>query len=106
MPSYPWYYFLIHHRESRVSRQYHYRTHPPHELLGVRTRDDTEFELRWRKVLHLATIPWHAHHKLQGQVLLPAAAFCVLGLDAARVLLDGRSASLIELLDLEFDCGI
>src|SRR3569833_4252438 len=106
MPSYPWVLSQIHHRESRVSSQYHYRTHPPHELLGVRTRDDTEFELRWRNVLQLATIQWLEHHKFQGQVLLPASAYCVMALDAARVLLDGRSASLIELQDLELHSGI
>src|SRR3569833_1651573 len=104
MPSYPWVLSQIHHRESRVSRQYHYRTHPPHELLGVRTRDDTEFELRWRNVLQLATIPWLEHHKFQGQVLLPASAYCVMALDAARVLLDGRLVSLFVFLVFVFFC--
>ncbi len=106
MPSYPWDHTQLHHRESRISRQYHFRTHPPHELLGVRTRDDTEFELRWRNVLRLDKVPWIEHHKFQGQALLPASAYCIMALDAARIALNGRSASVIELQDLEFMSGI
>lgn len=105
-PTYPWDHSQIHYRESRVSRQYHFRTHGPHELLGVRTRDDDEYELRWRNILKLDKIPWIEHHKFQGQALLPASAYCVMAVDAARVVLAGRDASLIELENLQFQSGI
>ncbi|WYZ43342.1 hypothetical protein EsH8_VI_001041 [Colletotrichum jinshuiense] len=106
LPSYPWDHSQTHYRESRIAHQYHFREQGPHELLGVRTRDDTEFELRWRNILKLETVPWIQHHKFQGQALLPASAYCVLALDAAKAVLNGRQASVVELTDLEFMSGI
>ncbi|KAK6222232.1 beta-ketoacyl synthase [Colletotrichum tabaci] len=106
LPSYPWDHSQMHFRESRVAHQYQFRQQGPHELLGVRTRDDTEFELRWRNILKLETVPWIQHHKFQGQALLPASAYCVLALDAARAFLNGRPAAVVELTDLEFMSGI
>lgn len=105
-PSYAWDHSQIHLRESRIASQYHYRQQPPHELLGVRTRDDNQFELRWRNVLKQDKLPWIEGHKFQGQALLPASAYCIMALDAAKVVLNGRPASMVELQDLEFLSGI
>ncbi|KAK3388686.1 hypothetical protein B0T20DRAFT_484257 [Sordaria brevicollis] len=105
-PHYPWDHSHTYYRESRVSRQYHFRTHKPHELLGIRTRDDNEHELRWRNIMKYEKLPWVQGHKFQGQALLPASAYCIMVLDAARVLLDNRAASVVELRDLKFMAGI
>ncbi|CCC12736.1 PKS4 [Sordaria macrospora] len=105
-PNYPWDHSHTYYRESRVSRQYHFRTHKPHELLGIRTRDDNEHELRWRNIMKYAKLPWAQGHKFQGQALLPASAYCIMVLDAARVLLGDRAASVVELRDLRFMAGI
>jgi acyl transferase domain-containing protein len=96
----------MYYRESRIAKQYHFRTDAPHELLGVRTRDDTEYEMRWRNILKLDKLPWIAGHDFQGQALLPASGYCVMARDAAKVVLNGRPASLIELEELEFPSGI
>lgn len=106
VPSYPWDHSQIHYRESRISRQYHFKTEKPHELLGVRTRDDNKYLLRWRNVLKLEKLPWARHHSFQGQALLPASAYLVMTLDAARFALAGRPASTVELQDLTFPSGI
>ncbi|KAI1407320.1 beta-ketoacyl synthase domain-containing protein [Hypoxylon sp. FL1857] len=106
LPSYPWDHSQIHYRESRLSRQFHFKSEAPHELLGVRTRDDNEHELRWRNILKLEKIPWAEHHSFQGHALFPASAYCVMALDAARYLLNGRPASLVELHDLEILSGM
>jgi acyl transferase domain-containing protein len=107
MPCYPWDHSQVHYRESRISRQYHFRNSAPHELLGVRTRDDDdEFELRWRNILRPEKTAWLEHHSFQGQPLLPASAYCVMALDAARAFLDGRSASVIEIRDLDIISGL
>ncbi|KAB5585722.1 putative polyketide synthase [Coniochaeta sp. 2T2.1] len=105
-PTYPWDHSQTYYRESRVAKQYHFRTDAPHELLGSRTRDDTEYELRWRNILKLDKLPWISGHDFQGQALLPASGYCVMARDAAKVVLAGRAASLIELEDLEFPSGI
>ncbi|KUI67109.1 Nonribosomal peptide synthetase 14 [Cytospora mali] len=105
-PSYAWDHSQIYLRESRIASQYHSRQQPPHELLGVRTRDDNQFELRWRNILKLDKLPWVEGHKFQGQALLPASAYCVMALDAAKSILNARTASIVELQDLEFLSGI
>ncbi|KAK4112601.1 ketoacyl-synt-domain-containing protein [Canariomyces notabilis] len=105
-PFYPWDHSLVHYRESRISRQYHFKTGKPHELLGVRTRDDNKHQLRWRNILKLEKLEWVKHHSFQGQALLPASAYLVMALDAARVALSSRSATLVELQDLQFPRGI
>ncbi|KAK0611417.1 hypothetical protein B0T14DRAFT_440480 [Immersiella caudata] len=105
-PTYQWDHSQQYYRESRLSRRHHFRTHRPHELLGVRTRDDNDFELRWRNILKLDKLPWIEHHSFEGQALLPASAYLVMALDAARVALGSRAASLVELRDLTFASGI
>lgn len=108
LPTYPWDHSKVHWRESRLSEQYHFRQQPPHELLGVRTRDDSSYEMRWRNVLTLDNIPWASGHKFQGQALLPASAYCVMAFDAAKVLLadHSKASAVIELSDLKFVSGI
>ncbi|AEO59619.1 polyketide synthase [Thermothelomyces thermophilus ATCC 42464] len=105
-PSYPWNHSQKFYRESRISRQYHFKVDRPHELLGVRTRDDNKHQLRWRNILSYHKLPWAKHHSFQGQALLPASAYLVMTLDAARIALAGRQASVVELRNLEFHSGI
>ncbi|KAI0131506.1 ketoacyl-synt-domain-containing protein [Daldinia grandis] len=106
LPTYPWDHSQIYHRESRISRQFHHKTAPPHELLGARTRDDSEHELRWRNMLRLEKLPWVEHHSFQGHALLPASAYCIMALEAARTIIKDRPASLVELQDLQILSGI
>lgn len=108
LPTYPWDHSQIHWRESRLSEQYHFPKHPPHELLGVRTRDDDSFEMRWRNILTRDNLPWIVGHQFQGQALLPASAYCVMAFGAADVHLGSHSGApaVVELDDLEFTSGI
>ena len=105
-PLYPWDHSQPFYRESRLARQFHFKPDKPHELLGVRTRDDNKHELRWRNILKLEKLTWVEHHSFQGQALLPASAYMVMTLDAARVALAGRQASIVELRDLRFLSGV
>ncbi|KAI0413002.1 hypothetical protein F5X98DRAFT_366880 [Xylaria grammica] len=95
-PSYPFDHSVGYWREAEA----------PHELLGVRAREDNQYEMKWRNILKLDEIPWLEHHSFQGQALLPASAYCVMALDAARFFLAGRPASLVELRDVEILSGI
>ncbi|KAK4466132.1 hypothetical protein QBC42DRAFT_193632 [Cladorrhinum samala] len=105
-PSYPWDHSQIHWRESRISREYHFKTEKPHELLGVRTRDDDKHQMRWRNILRPEKLPWTRHHSFQGQPLLPASAYLIMALDAAQVAAAGKPACLVEIRDLRFPSGI
>lgn len=106
LPPYPFDHSIAYWRESRISHQYNFRNEAPHELLGVRGREDTAYEWKWRNILTMDLIPWLEHHSFQDQALLPASAYCVMALDAARYFLAGRPASLIELINFEIFSGI
>ncbi|CAN8104139.1 unnamed protein product [Discula destructiva] len=108
LPTYSWDHSQIYWRESRLSIQYHFRSHSPHELLGVRTRDDNKFAMRWRNVLKIEDLPWLVGHKFQGQALLPASAYCSMAFDAAKVVMQSHpeAPTVVELLDLELLSGI
>ena len=106
LPSYPWDHSQSHFRESRLARQYLNKNAYPHELLGVRSPEDSEQELRWRNILKPKTIPWLKDHKFQGQIIVPAAAYCIMALDAARVLATGQPIGMVELQDLDISSAI
>ncbi|KAK0663405.1 putative polyketide synthase [Cercophora samala] len=105
-PSYPWDHSQIYWRESRLSRQYHFKLAMPHELLGVRTRDDSMHLLRWRNVLKFDKLSWAKHHRFQNHPLLPASAYVIMAVDAAKASATESTISLIELRDLKFYRGI
>ncbi|KAI1108202.1 hypothetical protein F5Y14DRAFT_445648 [Nemania sp. NC0429] len=91
LPLYPFDHSVSYSRDTRISHLHNFREEGPHELLG----------LKWRNLLTLDSIPWLEHHRFQDQALLPASAYCVMALDAARSFLGDRPASLIELLDFK-----
>ncbi|KAL2280264.1 hypothetical protein FJTKL_12713 [Diaporthe vaccinii] len=101
LPSYPWDHKQILWKESRYNKQIRLRTEGPHELLGSRTGDDTDFEPRWRNYLKLDEIPWLQDHIIQNQIITPAATYCVMALEAAKVLCKGKSVKSIELRNID-----
>lgn len=100
LPTYAWDHKQVLWRESRLNRQVRSRQDPPHELLGSRTPDDTEYEPRWRNFLKLEEMPWLKSHRIQNQIIVPAAAYCVMALEAAKVLGRGKHVQSIELLNV------
>ncbi|KAL8780315.1 MAG: hypothetical protein Q9213_006513 [Squamulea squamosa] len=100
LPSYPWDHKQPLFRESRLNKQIRLRTDRPHELLGNRTPDDTDYEPRWRNFLKLDEMPWLRDHRIQNQIIVPAATYCVLALEAARTLGRGKQIESIELSNM------
>lgn len=106
LPSYPWDHSQLHYRESRLSRQYLRRRDFPNELLGTRTSDDSDFELRWRNILKPNESIWLKDHRFQGQIIVPAAAYCIMALDAGRALSVDQPIKTIEIRNLSIHSGI
>lgn len=100
LPTYPWDHKQILFRESRLNKQTRSRVDRPHELLGSRTPDDTDYEPRWRNFFKLEEMPWLRHHCIQNQIIAPAATYCVMALEAARILGRGKHVESIELLNI------
>lgn len=101
LPTYPWDHGQPYWTESRLSKEYRSRNSRPHELLGHRSPGSPENEIKWRNILRREEVPWLPDHKIQGQVLLPAGAFCAMILDASLAMIGDRAVTLLELLDVE-----
>ncbi|KAE8409526.1 hypothetical protein BDV37DRAFT_78743 [Aspergillus pseudonomiae] len=105
LPSYQWEHNQVHWREGRLSKQY--RGRPPfHELLGTRLPGDVEHAPRWRNILRGDEVPWLRDHRFQGQIIVPAAAYCVMAVSAAQSLSKGLPVETIEITDLEIENAI
>ena len=106
LPTYAWDHSQTFWTESRQSRRYRLRSKPRHDLLGERFPDDLEFDMRWRNTLRVSETPWLAGHRVQGQIVFPAAGYLVMALEASKELAPGQPVSMVELLDVEISRAI
>ncbi|SCO19757.1 unnamed protein product [Fusarium fujikuroi] len=100
LPSYTWNHNKVHWKESRISRRYRLADKAPHELLGRRTPDDSEFEIRWRNILRLNELPWIRGHAFQGMALFPTSGYMAMAIQAAMEIAGSRPVKLVEIRDL------
>jgi acyl transferase domain-containing protein len=87
--------------ESRRAKQWRTRTTPHHELLGRPESNEVTREVRWRNILRLKDVEWLQGHQFQRQVLLPAAGYLMIAVDAVLHLVrDAMPVRVIELQDV------
>ncbi|KAL4772444.1 hypothetical protein BDW60DRAFT_216463 [Aspergillus nidulans var. acristatus] len=72
---YPWQHNTRYWHDSRLTREWRFRPHLHHELLGARSVESSELEPAWRNLLRLEDVPWVSEHALQGNVIFPAAGY-------------------------------
>ncbi|KAH8819280.1 putative polyketide synthase [Xylogone sp. PMI_703] len=92
LPPYPWNHSFKYWSESRVSRNYRFRKHPRHDLLGARVPDCTEQEPRWRNIIRVNEQPWVRDHVVQSNILYPASGTIAMVLQAVREIADPEQA--------------
>ncbi|KAF9872525.1 hypothetical protein CkaCkLH20_10022 [Colletotrichum karsti] len=97
LPSYQWKHETAYWAESRRSRRMRLRDQTYHQLLGNLSPDSAAHILRWKNVLKPSEMPWLEGHQVQGQIVLPAAAYVSTAVEAARSLSGGKTIRLIEL---------
>ncbi|THY91639.1 hypothetical protein D6C92_06192, partial [Aureobasidium pullulans] len=100
LPSYPWNHDRIFWHESRESRAHRYRADSAHPLLGVRVHTTGEGEFRWRNYISTRELPWLTGHKIQGQTLMPAAAFLTMAIEAGRFAAGKYESKTIQVIEL------
>lgn len=71
LPTYPWDYSVTYWHESRLSKDYRFRQHACHDLLGVKVPSSPSLEPTWRYVFSLDSLPWLADHVIDGLVTFP-----------------------------------
>lgn len=101
LPNYAWDHETEYWHESRLVRAIRTRADAPHELLGHLQPDSTDQEVRWRNMLRPQEIKWLADHRLQGQIVFPAAGYIVAAMEASISLSRALPVKLVEILDLD-----
>ncbi|KAH7562977.1 hypothetical protein BM1_00024 [Bipolaris maydis] len=103
IPSYAWDHEANYWHDSRATRMYLHRS-PEHELLGHMSEAMNGVR-QWRQILSPKEISWLAGHRLQGQIVFPAAGYVVLAIEAVRDYLrsleESETTSLIEVHDID-----
>jgi hybrid polyketide synthase/nonribosomal peptide synthetase ACE1 len=70
-----------------------------HYLLGTRQLSGPE-EYQWRNFLHIRDLPWLSAHRIQKQIIFPAAGYIAAALEAALLMADDALVNAIELSDI------
>ncbi|KAI1123016.1 polyketide synthase-like protein [Nemania abortiva] len=80
---YPWDYSagLLWH-EPRASMELRNRQYIRHELLGSRQLAGSGISWNWRNIIRLNEVPWLRDHKLNSQVVFPAAGYLAMAIEA------------------------
>ena len=102
LPSYSWNHSHTFWAESRISKQYRFREHPRHSLLGSPCSTYGESERHWRGFLRLSEEPWVRDHKIQTSILYPAAGYIAMAVEAAsQVAVAGQTIRDFKLRDIQ-----
>ncbi|RDL35876.1 uncharacterized protein BP5553_06488 [Venustampulla echinocandica] len=99
LPTYSWDHERIYWFESRATKAFRTRSQGSHELLGTACIDNTEEAWSWRNHLRPNEISWLSGHKLQDQMIFPAAGYAVTVLEGMKALAITRPVKVIELRD-------
>ncbi|TDZ30822.1 Highly reducing polyketide synthase alt5 [Colletotrichum spinosum] len=86
LPQYPFSRAKKYWTESRLSRNYSFRPHRRHQLLGLRSRDWNSSEASWRHFIKAKENPWIVDHALNGSPIYPGSGMIVMAIEAARQL--------------------
>ena len=90
LPEYPFNHSQRHWVEGRLSKEFRFRKHAHHELLGIPLPTSQISSARWRNVIKKVENPWISDHKSNGSLLYPASGMVVMAIEAMRQLV-GRS---------------
>ncbi|ETS78853.1 hypothetical protein PFICI_08706 [Pestalotiopsis fici W106-1] len=83
IPPYPWNYSSpLLWEESRTSSDLRNRKHVRHELIGSQQLAGSGLQWAWRNLLSLNEIPWLRDHKLEAQIVFPAAGYIAMAIES------------------------
>lgn len=92
LPNYKWQYDSRLWTEPQSSEDYRHRQHPPHDLLGARVGNGNHISAIWRNLLSIENAQWLQDHKLGSSIVLPAAAYLTMAVEAFCQLADPSAA--------------
>lgn len=85
LPRYAWNHSKRYWHETRLSRMHTHRglNATRNDIIGLEAIYSTNNEPTWRNVFFLDDLPWLRHHRIQGMVIFPLAAFITMAVEAA-----------------------
>ena len=86
LPLYPWDHGASFWYESRLSKDWRFREHGHHGLLGLRVGESSRTEPSWRNVLSIEDEPWLYDHKVRDDIVFPFAGYAAMAGEAVRQL--------------------
>lgn len=84
LPSYHWSHTSKNWSEPRLSKEYRFRRHPNHDLLGLRIPTSTDSEPSWRIILNLDSLPWLKDHVVDNFIVFPGSGYLALAIEAIK----------------------
>jgi acyl transferase domain-containing protein/NADPH:quinone reductase-like Zn-dependent oxidoreductase/ubiquinone/menaquinone biosynthesis C-methylase UbiE/acyl carrier protein len=90
LPSYPWDHTKRHWNEPRMSRDYRFRKHPYHDLLGLRMTDQSPLRPSWRHMVGVEGLPWLRDHVVDGLMIFPGSGYLAMAVEACAQLAGDR----------------
>ena len=76
LPQYPFDHSKRYWQESRISKEFRFRTQPHHELLGSPAMDWNPLQACWRNHLSVSEAPWLADHKASSTIVI-SQSYCL-----------------------------
>ncbi|KAJ5084893.1 hypothetical protein NUU61_009472 [Penicillium alfredii] len=90
LPPYPWNHTRSYWAEPRLSKMYRNRGYARTDLLGASDNISCPFEPRWRNHIRVSEVPWLAEHRIQSNIVFPAAGYIAMAIEALRQLTQGE----------------
>ena len=82
LPNYPWHYERSYWSETRIMKNWRFRKHPPHDLLGLRVLEGNDISPTWRNELRLADVPWLKDYCVGHNIVFPGAGYIAMAGEA------------------------
>ncbi|RYC55186.1 hypothetical protein CHU98_g11026 [Xylaria longipes] len=82
LPPYQFAYGPILYHESRQSKEYRFRKHNRHDLLGSKIPGTAQLMPQWRNILRSKDLPWLGQYQLRSGTTLPTAGLMAIALEA------------------------
>lgn len=82
LPNYTWNHSVKYWHENAASKDWRFKEHVSHDLLGNKVLGTTWRAPTWRKLLDIANVPWLKDHKMGDDILLPGSGFITMAVEA------------------------
>ncbi|KAL2818527.1 hypothetical protein BDW59DRAFT_165475 [Aspergillus cavernicola] len=103
LPEYPFNHDTSYWHESRHSKNFRFRNTGRLDLLGIKDVNGNPMEAHWRNIISVEDLPWVQDHKINNEILYPAAGMVVMAVEAIKQLVDvNRRVSGFSVKDCKF----